>query len=238
MATVNVLNIGDDVVLPSGSYLPLSAFKIPVLAGLEGCFMLGQGRALAAKNYAPGKPDGSVVGVIADTAGYLRLGPSGYIQTDIDETLAMSYILIGRETSADGAAFIGNFGGGAAYGVSLYAGSGATSLTLNAGRTSGSGSVGVTSNTAAWGMYSARVPSSGAATLRNLTSAGANNSVNTDARQISGGGKIRIGNFYSGFGGQVDVVLAMILSRYITTEDESALADWGRGYGAGLGFSV
>ncbi|WP_108500537.1 hypothetical protein [Paracoccus indicus] len=233
-----MIYLGDDVTLPGTGYPPLAAFQVPYPANLKGAFFLGNGEKIGLRNWAGGA-DAVPVGSPAWGGNFATLSQDGYLQTDIDETLAMSLFVVTRETSSDPVGFIGTYGGGTTRGISLYAGSGATSMTASIGRVGGGGSVGVTSNTTSWGVYSLQVPSTGAATLKNHTTGNANNSAGTEDRVANGAGLIRLGRLYdSGFIGQSDMALALIYDRALSDAEAGVVAAFSRDYAVGRGIAL
>lgn len=239
---VNVLNIGN-VTLPGKGYLPMSAFNIPDTVGLDGCWLFGEGVDLAPKNYAPGKPDASLVGSIVDGTGYVRLPNLSYLQTEVAETAEMTYLIIARKspTVTGQVAFIGNFSSNTEVGVSIYSGTGLTAVSANVGRDNADpSSTQIASDPSDWGLYTLEVPPpDGNMRLRNFTNGATSASTNVGNRLIAGGGKIRIGRLYaSGYADSIDVAVAMSFSRYISLEDMTETRNWARAYAAQFGITV
>ncbi len=239
MATVNALNIGA-VTLPGGGYPPLSAFKLPVRTGLTGLFLLGNGLALSSKNYAGGA-DAELVGSPVDGGGFVSLSPASFIQTDVAETLDFSIFTIGRKPSgspAGEAVFVGNFGVGQV-GTSIYTVSGL--IQYNVDRTPTGGTTGsVTSNAAAFGLYSVRATAAGVVDVFNHTTTNGSISPNVNPRAATGAGPFRIGTMYGGssFTSNPDMNMVMIYNRKVSDAERTVIADWARGYAAECGITV
>lgn len=241
MAIINALNIGS-VTLPGGGYPPLSAFKLPVRTGLTGLFLLGNGLALAAKNYAGGA-DAELVGSPVDGGGFVGLSPASFIQTDVAETLDFSIFVIGRKPAgapAGEAVFVGNANPGASQlGTSLYTVSGL--INYNVDRTPTGGTTGsVTSNAANFGLYSLRATAAGVVDIFNHTTTNGSISSNTNPRAATGAGPFRIGTMYGGssFTSNPDVNMVMIYNRKVSDAERAVIADWARGYAAECGITV
>lgn len=234
-----MLYLGDDVTLPGSGYPPLAAFQIPYPASLNGAFFLGNGEGIGLRNWAGGA-DAVPVGSPAWGSSFVTLSQDGYLQTDINETLAMSLFIVGRETTANSVGWIGNYLSGGAFGVSMYTGSGGTSMQANVGRAGGTGgSVSVTSNTAQWGVYSLQIPATGAAMLRNHTSGTGNLTTATANREINGAGPLRIGRLPSpSYGGANDQVIALVYNRALSDAETRIVAAFCRDYANSRGVPV
>lgn len=74
-------------------------YSSPVRRGLEGIHFLNGTAAKAARNYAPGKSSGVVIGAPAATTGFLSCKSlSNFIQTDIPESDLATVFVIARST--------------------------------------------------------------------------------------------------------------------------------------------
>jgi len=101
-------------------------YSAPVRRGLEGIFFTNGSLEKAARNYAPNKQSGSIVGAPTVNSGYISLkGGANYIQTPILETESVTMFIIARQVpdpANPGALvmFCGNYAGGPFSGVSMY----------------------------------------------------------------------------------------------------------------------
>lgn len=234
-----MLYLGDDVTLPGDGYPPLAAFQIPFADDLLGAFFLGGGGKIGLRDWA-GNADPEAVGYPTFGEGFATLSEDGYLQTDIDEPLELTYVVVGREVSASGVGWIGNFVGGANIGVSLYSQPGGTTMQANAGRVGGvGGSVSVTSDTEDWGIYSLSVPSTGAMAIRNWTTGNGGMSSATAAREINGGGPLRIGRLYSpAHVGEADMAVVLVYDIALDDTQAAIVAAFCRDYAASRGITV
>lgn len=234
-----MIYLGDDVTLPGTGYPPLAAFQVPYPANLKGAFFLGNGETIGLRNWAGGA-DAVPIGSPAWGGSFATLSQDGYLQTDIDETLAMSLFVVARETTTQGVGYIGNYQGGSNIGVTLYTSANASVIQANAGRSGGaSGSVGITSDTAAWGAYGLTVPASGAMTLHNFTTGGKAASSATGAREVNGVGKLRIGRLLSpSHVGPVNMALALVYDRALSDAEAGVVAAFSRDYAVGRGIAL
>lgn len=230
--------LGDDVTLPGTAHPPLAAFQIPFADDLAGAFFLGNGEAIARTNWSGGDAP-ELIGSPA-FGSFATLSGGGYLQTAIPEALAMTIFVVGRETTADTVGWIGNYLSGAALGVSMYTGSGGTSMQANVGRVGGTGgSVSVTSNTADWGIYSLQIPATGASRLRNHTSGNASLTTATADREINGAGPLRVGRCYSAtMIGANDQVIALVYNRALSDAETLIVAEFCRDYAVSRGIAL
>ncbi|WP_288951905.1 hypothetical protein [uncultured Paracoccus sp.] len=196
MAIVHAHNLGD-VSLPGGGYPPLGAFSIPYADRLGGAFFLGYGRDVAAVNWGADTEVG-IIGNPTFQNGYAALDGANYIETGVEETIASTLFIVFRETSDNAVGVFGNYGSPTTIGTSLFVPAGSTTMSLNSGRVGGTGGVStVGSDTTAWGIYSASIPATGQATLRNHISGNASTSGASADRELNGAGPLRIGALYS-----------------------------------------
>lgn len=219
MAIVHAHNIGN-VSLPGIGYPPLGAFSIPYADRLGGAFFLGYGREIAAVNWAA-DTEVSFIGNPTFENGYAELDGANYIDTGVDETLATTLFVVFREASSNSVGVFGNYGSPTTVGTSLFVSSGSTTMSLNTGRIGGTGGVvTVGSDTSGWGIYSARIPATGQATLRNHVSGSASTSGASTDRELNGVGPLRIGALYSAsFTGGSQVFAALQYSSDLTVAE-------------------
>lgn len=224
MAIVNTFNLGD-VTLPGTGYPPAGVFSIPAHDRLNGAFFLGYGRDVAMQNWG-GDTAVSEIGAPVYHNGYASLDGANFIETGVSETLEETLFLVFRETTSAAVGAFGNYGGTTSIGTSLYVPASSTTINLNTGRVGGTGGVvTVGSTTSSWGIYSARIPATGQATLKNHISGSSSTSGASTAREINGAGPLRIGALYSAaFAGPSDVFAAMHYSAYLTAPEADAVA--------------
>ncbi|QFQ88276.1 hypothetical protein F8A10_12225 [Paracoccus kondratievae] len=196
MAIVHAHNLGN-VSLPGSGYPPLGAFSIPYADRLGGAFFLGYGREVAAVNWGA-DTEVSIIGNPNFQNGYAALDGANYIETGVEETIASTLFLVFRETSDSAVGAFGNYGGPSTIGTSLYVSAGSTVMSVNTGRIGGTGgSASVTSDTSGWGIYSASIPATGQARLRNHVTGNVSVAGAATDRELNGAGPLRIGALYS-----------------------------------------
>ncbi|WP_118138550.1 hypothetical protein [Oceanicella sp. SM1341] len=195
MATSNVFNIGNDVVLPGSGYPSLAAFTIPVTAGLVGAFFLGDGLAMATKNWAAGGADASVVGAPVEVAGGLQMDSANHLELPIPESLNATVVLCARVPQANGAALFGNSTGAANPGLAVYAGAAASNASFVVGKAGNTRTFApLTGNDIANGSTLAiRVPATGACKTYDYEAGLSEVAGNADARELNGLGNYRLG---------------------------------------------
>ncbi|RMX06704.1 hypothetical protein D8I35_09390 [Corticibacter populi] len=238
---VNVFNHGD-AVLPGSGYMPIEGFNFPVSDGLRGLFLCGDGLSIARRNFA-GLGDAEIIGAPAEHEGFCRFDAGNYLQTQIAETAALTYIVVGRrptESTGAEATFIGNYAPGS-IGATMYTSSSGSAMTANADRSpAGSTTASVVTDVSAMGLYVMTAPASGGPTwLYAMTAGLQNGSTNTNPRAVTGAGLLRIGAVYAAtFSGAADIVTAAVLDRVITDDERAAIAVWARNYAGQFGFAV
>lgn len=239
MAVMNYLNQGA-ARYPAGRVAHRLMFEIPVTDGLVGAFFFGHGLEMATENWAPGGVDraGVLVGTPVAGVGYVEFSGGNFLQTQEDETAAMTLIAVGkRKASNVTGAFIGNYLSSTAIGIGLYAQ--ASGPQGNAGRVSGSGSVSASGALDQLGAYALTVPATGAMTLHSLTTGGGNASTATADRVVSTNGKLRVGWMYStGFVGPMQMNSAFIFNRVLTVAERGLMHEFVKKYAALSGFAV
>lgn len=224
--------------LPGTGYLPMAAFQIPVISGLKGAFLFGSGLDVASLNWAAGGNDAAVIGSPTVGNGFLTFDLNAYLQTDIAETAAQTFVIVARRPADAAVGYIGNYGGSVAWGVSLYSSAGTSLMNSTSSRGGAAGGIGVSGTVADFGLYALTVPATGQSRIDDLTEGTANLAA-SGSRTINGGGAHRIGRVYSGtFAGQTDQVLAMIYDRALSDAERLAVADWARIYAASVGITV
>lgn len=221
-------------------------YAAPVRRGLEGMFFLNTSLEKLARNYAPGKPQGKIVGSpVANTNWATLTSNTSYIQTDISDTVEMSFFAIVRsdlQTGGPSIVPIGNYQVGDPVGVSMYSAAQDRLATTAGGGNDSSSSQNFTCSAigqqlSVWGLYSG-VITAGNISMRNHTSGVSNNTVITLPRRLSSR-KLRIGSAYSAqMTGVCDMMLAQI-HNVAVTEDEraSTIADL-RAYALRRGINV
>lgn len=215
-----------------------------VPAGMEGFFLLGDSIELSCRNLIQGKPDAVAVGSPTVGSNYLGLTTADFLQTRIEETTAMSALIVLR-TDASGAdnttrpRFFGNAGSQPAKpGVTGLIGlnfnmSAAGSLSLAAPRYTDGTETAVTTSTQTqstgltfteWQAAIMKVsqPLSGFRIPK--FSISRMSSEQTLVRALAAG-LMRIGATYSSTGGPSSIAAVLVWSRYLTTgEEDAALA--------------
>lgn len=231
---VRALNVGS-VNLPTANFPPLAAFQIPHAERLAGAFFLGHGAEIATIDWSD-NADAEIMGNPVFHDGYATLSGDGYIQANVAETEAMTYVIIGRKTAEGQVGWIGNHGGSAAAGVSMY--SNAFAMSATTGRTGGAANINLTSDMTSFGIFSLQAPASSPARLAGYTT-GTANTGGAGSRVVNGAGKIRIGRLYSsGFVGECDVMAALIFGSALSNTEVTEVANHLREYAAGMGVTV
>lgn len=226
--------------VPAAGYPPLAAFTCPVTAGLRGSYFMGNGLSLAHRNWARGGSDGVIVGSPLERDGYLTFtGPDGYLQTDVPETIEQTLLVIARRPVDGSVSYIGNYGGGTVYGVTLYSSPGAAALMNSTSlRDTGAGGIGVAGTVTDWGLYVLTVPAVGRTRIDDATEDKANLAA-TGTRVVSGPGPYRVGWAYTpSFAGQCGIAQAAIWDRALSDAERVQVIAWARSYAAGRGLIV
>jgi hypothetical protein len=224
-------------------------YAAPVRRALEGVFFTNGSAEKCARNYAPGKPSGAIVGAPVAVASYATFkGLTNYIQTQIAETESMTLFAIGKAVVVVGdpqqiPMFVGSYNTGVLSGVSIYA-AGPTSIRGTAGygnddASNINASVGVaTDPVSAWHLYSVTVTPTGVATrdhTSNLTLVG----VNPGMPRRLAGRTIRLGSGYSGgIQGPVDLAAIQIHSAALTDDERNKTVADLRAYALRKGITV
>lgn len=238
----NALNLGS-IVLPGDNYPSIHGFNIPVTSGLEGAFLFGDGVAQMGRNYAPGKPDATVVGAPVSGAGFGVFNEFGYLNTGISETAEMTIITVCRDSSGlvdPKPGFIGNHLDVPLGGVAIFT----ATETLFRGQNvknnlSDYCSVSANGTVATFTPLAFRVKNNATSLLTNLTSGAAAGSASSGARTVDSANKILVGRIPSeGFKGLNDQVAALIYSRAITDAELTSMTVWLRKYCASHGIVV
>lgn len=228
-------------------------YAAPVRRGLEAVHFLNTSLTKAARNFAPGKGQGKVVGSPVPQAAYLSCkGTVACIESAMAESESMTLFIIAR-TAADGSVvpdrpmFLGNYqgqnvDGGTAWGVSIYLGA-LNRITATAGYGSDAASntnvlAAVTKTAVAnlWGLYMIQVTPT-AVVIRDFTS-GLTQSASPSLPRRLAIGKIRIGSGQSNLLGSCDVAAFQGHSVALTeAEIQSTVADL-RAYAARRNITV
>ncbi|HGM5587122.1 TPA: hypothetical protein ACKP2Y_003487 [Pseudomonas putida] len=216
-------------------------YAAPIRRGLEAIHFLNGSLVKAARNYAPGKAQGKVVGAPVPQAAYLSCkGTVNCIETAMSEAEAMTLFIVAR-TPADGTVsaerpmFLGNYqglaaDGGAAWGVSIFVNS-ENRVTATGGFGADAASntnvlAGVTKPQLAnkWGLYMLQVSSAGV-TMRDFTSNLIQTTNASTPRRLSTG-KIRVGSGQTNLLGLCDVAVFQGHSALLTdAEIQTTVAD-------------
>ena len=210
-------------------------YSAPVRRGLEGIHFLNTSPQKAARNYAPGKKSGTVVGAPVALADRLStVGLVSYIQSEVQETDLMTFFCVARSGDSNTSAgtrpgFFGTFrglaaDGGVADGVIMFF-SGPGNISVNAGYgTTEADKVSpraalASTNAANWALYVCVVTATGV-TFRDITN---NRAATTPAspalprrRSLN---KFRLGSTFNDFSGSCDLAVWQAHS-VVLNEDE------------------
>lgn len=236
----NALNIGN-VALPGDGYPSLYGFSIPVLNGLEGAYLFGEGVSQMSRNYAPGKPNATVVGTPVSGQGFATFSETGYLNTGIIEGPDMTMITVCRDgTGLSDAApgYMGNNFSTAGGGMAIVIGN-ATNLRGTNIRAGALEFINVTGNPLNFTAQCLRARNLAPTSFDNMSSGVSLSSSSSGVRTLDTTNPILIGRIPSNaFKGSNDQILAMVYSRAITDTEVSQLTLWAREYCAAKGFSV
>lgn len=232
----NALNLG--VALPGDGYPAMSGFEIPVISGLAGAYLFGEGASMLGYNYAPGMADAVVVGTPVIGAGYASFGADAYLQTAVAEAADMTIFSVARSSGSSGlAGLVGNFG--TSLGIIMYLELTNRLVIGNAQRTSDGGANLGESNISKFQIYGFRAPAAAASLQKNYSRNASAVSSNATSRVISSVGPLRVGRSYAGSPTQAhDQVLALIYSRALSDAEMDSVAAWARKYCASKGIVV
>lgn len=232
-------------------------YAAPVRRGLEGVFFLNDSLEKCARNYAPGKNDGVIVGTPTVNSQFMSgKSATSYIQTDIQETEEMSFFVIARAMAipagnpvpaADQPILLGNYMSGAWSGVVQWF-STQTSFSTNGGYGNDDASninlgAGVTPNDVShWGLYGGRVRQV-AVDTKNFTNGLVMNRLSAPygPRRLSGsvGRPLRVGSGYQTTQtGLWDMAAAFIYSVGLSDEEQATMVADIRAYAARRGLAV
>lgn len=230
-------------------------FLPPVSEGLLAWHFLNGSLEKAARNYAIGKPDASIVGAPTIGAGSVGFkGLANFLQTSIEEVTTGTYYMIGKttDTRADNAhnpMYFGTFqspaasGGGNTFGVSMAWSSPsvisgfASRGTSTADDTSAAAQL-TNLNPNTWALYCLRTPGVGQGNvLTNLTT-GAEAVGPAGADRLRSTGRFRIGSGYQTYEGLCDMAHWSAFAGYHTTEQMAAVYKTLKPYAAKWGITV
>lgn len=223
-------------------------YAAPVRRGLEGIFFINSFIEKLARNYAPDKLSGVVVGAPSVNAGYASFkGMANYVQTQIRETTDVTFFVVARSADTPGAAdstplICGTFDSAAPAGISLYASgtdrvAGTAAYGDDDASSTNASAIATPIVLSSWNLYSVTVNSAGV-TARSHTANVSISRAATKPRRPSTR-TVRIGSGYSNTQrGNVDIALYQHHSVSLT-EDEIArtVADL-RAYAARRGITV
>lgn len=229
-------------------------YSAPVRRGLEGIFFLNTSLTKSPRNYASGKPQGTVVGAPVPSAVALAVKSRvNYVQTQISESAEMTIFIVCKTASdgsvtADRPMFFSNYqginaDGGAAFGLSFYLGAG-TRLTFGGGYGTDAASntqklAGITKAGVAnsWALFSMSVGASGV-TIRDHTAGGNGTISSAGLPRRTATAKIRIGSGITSFDGSADIAAFQAYSVELSDLEISTTAEDLRGYMARKGILV
>nr|WP_312622601.1 hypothetical protein [Pseudomonas juntendi] len=224
----NALNLG--VSLPGEGYPSIYGFEIPVVSGLTGAYLFGEGLSMLGYNYAPGMPDASVIGTPTVGNGFASFGAAAYLQTAAEESANMTIFTVARASGSSGlAGLVGNFG--SSLGIILYADLSLKYAIGNAQRSAEGGANLPEANLASFQIYGFRAPAAAGSLVKNYSRGASIVSANGAGRVVSTVGPLRVGRSYSGSPTQPnDQVLALIYNRALTDVEMDSVAAWARRY--------
>ncbi|MBA6130004.1 hypothetical protein, partial [Pseudomonas juntendi] len=211
-------------------------YSAPVRRALEMIHFTNGSPTKAARNLAPGKAQGSVVGSPVASADRITCNSlTNFIQSGIQEPSAITFFMIARsgDSNTSGATrpgFLGTYDGlaadgGASDGFALFF-SGTNAISVNAcyGNTASDKTFPraslPTQDAANWALYSVIISSAGIV-FNDLTN-------NRTITQSTTGGlprrpslnKIRIGSLFTGFSGSCDIAAVQLHSAVLTAEEQ------------------
>ncbi len=235
----NALNIGN-VMLPGDNYPALLGFSIPILASLEGAFLLGDGIAQMTRNYAPGKADAKAVGILRTGSGYAILDETGYLNTGIMETAEMTAITVGRApegTVSTNPAFLGNNQNTSTGGFAIFPNSlGAQGTSIRAAALE---RIQVTGRYQDFTAVSHRLKETTPNIVNNLSSGERVLGASSAARTLERSNPILIGRLPSNaFKTTNEQVLVLIYSKALSDTELATVYSWIRAYAAEKGIAV
>ncbi|MGU3496339.1 hypothetical protein ACLBXM_20045 [Xanthobacteraceae bacterium A53D] len=213
-----------------------------VRRGLEAIHLLNKSAAKAAKNYAPGKPNGVFVGspLAAGGADMQLQSLSAYVQTQVVEAERMTIFGVVRSTDTFAGTstrpmYWGTFqspaaaGGGDTYGVGCYSnasnqhtGTGGKG-TSHSDHTSGPASIAGTVGNWALLCHEVGVGTGRETRITNMTT-GASAITSNGLPRFLSTGRLRIGSGYTSFAGQSNMALWWAHSVLLTTDEIAAVA--------------
>lgn len=222
------------------------ATKISFSVGETDVYITNGNAAKLTRNFASGAAEGTVVGAPVVSAASTRFtGQSNYINTQIDDSTAITVIAIAKRptgfAAVDAMALSNNGLGGVNIGCSLwYFASG--NIGFSAARDNGSGSQtsGIVSTTPsdplAWALV---IGEAGTANrFTNITTDQTVLGANTNARIVSPA-KFRIGSSYQAtHTGQIDVMVCVVIPRVLTLAERDAVVAQLRAYATKYGVTV
>lgn len=224
----------------------------PVNRGIQGIFFLNTSLEKACHNYAPGKPNGSIVGTPPVDGTHLSAkSQANFVQTEVAESDELTIFCIGRTSDAgtnpaNRPAFYGTYRNLSAAapvqnpGVSVWRDN--ASMRANAAYSDDPGApvqrqvILSSSDFSSWSLYVHRVSASGVY-FADMTKALSGTVAAIGARQRSVG-KFRIGGVYYEFLGSCDVAVWQAHSVALTDQEIGEVVQNLRTYGASRGIVV
>lgn len=223
-------------------------YSATVRRGLEAVFFTNTDLSKIARNYAPGKSSGSVVGApVPATSNTALVNNTNYVQTQITETAETTTLAIFRKPAPLGSgslAFFGNYLPGVLTGLSIYRGSnGGVAASAGFGADDATNQALVTSvippDITQFGLYSVVVDATGVAIKAHTVnlSSKATPAAGTPRRPSTR--QLRIGSSYSSsFTGDLEMVAVMHYSVALTADELTKAATDLRAYAARRGIVV
>lgn len=226
-------------------------YAAPVRRGLEAVFFLNTNMEKCARNYAPGKPQGRVIGAPVVSNGYASLkGGVNYIETSVLESVEATFFVIARQVADASnptgiAMFCGNYATGPTSGISMYC---PEVMGTRLAGTAGYGNDDATNinrvasvtpvNLANFGLYSVTVKQ-GSITTRSHTANLTTTQLETTPRRPAASRVMRIGVGHAlTHSGLSDVVLYQYNSVEMTDDERNRTVTDLRAYAARRGIIV
>jgi hypothetical protein len=235
----NALNLGD-IALPGTGYLSLYGLQIPVLNGLESACLMGDGVVSAAKNYAAGKADFTIVGNPIVGSGFLTLGSTGYIDTGVTEVAEMTTVNVYRVPNpvTANAGIVGNWVNSASGGIAVWTSSN-TTFSASAGKAGAVDVMNLNQSSGSFHAIAVRARSGAVSDFNDLVTGAKGLSSSAAVRTVDATRKMRVGALYNpGYQTPNDQILSLIYSRALTDVELITTMAWARRYCAAKGITV
>lgn len=221
-----------DAALTDGGFPTIAGFTIPVIAGLEGCYIFDGQPGDLGRNYASGRPAASVIGAPVVDGKSARFSGSAYLDTGISETGSMSIIVVAKASTPPGtgnlASLFGNYNSNSAGGIGMWMQE-PTLVRTNAIKDGASDLLNVSCTTSNYALLAYRVRSGGYSRLINFTNGDDVQSSGTGVRTLDVTRTLRVGRFYNtSYQAANDQMLCLIYSRLLSDLEVQSVVAWVR----------